>query len=134
MEEEEEDISEKILYSAPGIKSCPVDITFRIIAKKFTVLLIRNMLSNQTRFNQFLSSIEGINQKLLSARLKEMEEGGLITRKVLVGSPIGVEYRLTEKGIATKPILDQMASYSLQYCPKDLFDDGKPRSLHQVIL
>ena len=73
---------QKIMYSSEGMKACPVDTTFRIIGKKYTVLLIRNMLSNHTRFNQFLESIEGMNQKILSARLKEMEKSGLITRKV----------------------------------------------------
>jgi DNA-binding HxlR family transcriptional regulator len=124
---------QKIIYSAEGMKACPVDTTSRIIGKKFTVLLIRNMLSNHTRFNQFLESIEGMNQKLLSARLKEMEKNGLVTRKVYTETPLRVEYFLTEKGQATKPILDQMAAFSLQYCSKDVFEDGKAKSLQDVI-
>jgi DNA-binding HxlR family transcriptional regulator len=124
---------QEIMYSTEGMKACPVDLTFRIIGKKFTVLLIRNMLSNHTRFNQFLESIQGMNQKILSARLKEMEKNGLITRKVYAETPLRVEYFLTEKGQATKPILDQMAAFSLQYCSKDVFEDGKPRSLQDVM-
>ena len=121
------------MYSTDGMKACPVDNTLKIIGKKFTVLLIRNMLSNQTRFNQFLESIEGMNQKILSARLKEMEKDGLITRRVYAETPLRVEYSLTEKGLAIKPILDQMAVFSLQYCSKDVFNDGKPRSLQDVM-
>ena len=83
---------QKIMYSIEGMKACPVDLTFRIIGKKFTVLLIRNMLSNHTRFNQFLESLKGMNQKILSARLKEMEKNGLITRKVYAETPLRVEY------------------------------------------
>jgi DNA-binding HxlR family transcriptional regulator len=124
---------QKIMYSTEGMKACPVDNTFRIIGKKFTVLLIRNMLSKQTRFNQFLESIEGMNQKILSARLKEMEKDGLVTRRVYVETPLRVEYSLTEKGLATKPILDQMAVFSLHYCSKDVFNDGRPRNLQDVI-
>jgi DNA-binding HxlR family transcriptional regulator len=124
---------QKIMYSTEGMKACPVDLTFRIIGKKFTVLLIRNMLSNHTRFNQFLESIQGMNQMILSARLKEMEKNGLITRKVYADAPLRVEYFLTEKGLETKPILDQMADFSLQHCSKELFDDGEPRSLQDVI-
>jgi DNA-binding HxlR family transcriptional regulator len=128
-----EDEQQEIMYSTDGMKACPVDNTLKIIGKKFTVLLIRNMLSNQTRFNQFLESIEGMNQKILSARLKEMEKDGLITRRVYAETPLRVEYSLTEKGLAIKPILDQMAAFSLQYCSKDVFNDGKPRSLQDVI-
>ena len=124
---------QKIMYSSEGMKACPVDNTFKIIGKKYTVLLIRNMLSNHTRFNQFLESIEGMNQKILSARLREMEKSGLITRKVYAEMPLRVEYFLTEKGRATKPILDYMAAFSLQYCSKDVFEDGRPRSLQDVI-
>ena len=124
---------QKIMYSTEGMKACPVDTTSKIIGKKYTVLLIRNMLSNHKRFNQFLESIEGMNQKILSTRLKEMEREGLVTRKVYAEMPLRVEYFLTEKGRATKPILDQMAAFSLQYCSKDLFEDGKPRSLQDVV-
>jgi DNA-binding HxlR family transcriptional regulator len=124
---------QKIMYSSEGMKACPVDNTFKIIGKKYTILLIRNMLSNHTRFNQFLQSIEGMNQKILSARLKEMEKNGLVTRKVYTEIPWRVEYFLTEKGRATKPILDYMAAFSLQYCSKDVFEDGRPRSLQDVI-
>ena len=124
---------QKIMYSTEGMKACPVDTTSKIIGKKYTVLLIRNMLSNHKRFNQFLESIDGMNQKILSTRLKEMEREGLVTRKVYPEMPLRVEYFLTEKGRATKPILDQMAAFSLQYCSKDVFEDGKPRSLQDVV-
>jgi DNA-binding HxlR family transcriptional regulator len=124
---------QKIMYGTEGMKACPVDTTSKIIGKKYTILLIRNMLSNHKRFNQFLESIEGMNQKILSTRLKEMEREGLVTRKVYAEMPLRVEYFLTEKGRATKPILDQMAAFSLQYCSKDVFEDGKPRSLQDVV-
>jgi DNA-binding HxlR family transcriptional regulator len=128
-----EDEQREIMYSTDGMKACSVDNTLKIIGKKFTVLLIRNMLSNQTRFNQFLESIEGMNQKILSARLKEMEKDGLTTRRVYAETPLRVKYSLTDKGLAIKPILDQMAAFSMQYCSKDVFNDGKPRSLQDVI-
>ena len=64
------------------MKCCPIDTTFRLVGKKFTILIIREMMRDKTRSNQFLDSIEGINPKILSARLKEMEKSGLIRRKV----------------------------------------------------
>jgi len=55
-------------------KCCPIFNTFNIIGKKFTPLLIRNMIFlNHKRFSEFLNSIEEINPKTLSIRLKEME-------------------------------------------------------------
>ena len=106
------------MYSMEGMKNCPLDITSRLIGKKFTVLILRNMMSNQTRFNQFIESIEGINPKTLSTRLKEMEKNGLIRRKVYPETPIRIEYYLTEKGIELKSILDQMVVFSTRVLRK----------------
>jgi DNA-binding HxlR family transcriptional regulator len=121
------------MYRIEGMKRCPVDNTSKLIGKKFTVLLVRNMMSNQTRFNQFLDSIQGINPKTLSTRLKEMEKNGLIQRKIYHETPIRIEYYLTERGKALKSVLDQMAAFSARYCPEDIFKDGKPRTLKQVV-
>jgi DNA-binding HxlR family transcriptional regulator len=110
--------NEEILYSIEGMKRCPLDNTSRIIGKKLTLLILRNMMSNQTKFNQFIESIDGLNPKTLSSRLKGMEKNGLVYRKVYHESPIRIEYYLTEKGKALKSVLDQMAGFSARYCPK----------------
>ncbi|MGI0070015.1 MAG: winged helix-turn-helix transcriptional regulator [Nitrosotalea sp.] len=115
------------------MKCCPVDNSFKIIGKKFTIHILRNMiLLNQTRFNQFLESVEEINPKTLSVRLREMEKNGIIQRKVEVGTPVKIEYTVTEKGEALKSIIMQMAEFSMKYCSRDVFKDGKPRTVDQV--
>lgn len=116
-----------------NMKSCPIDNTFKLIGKKFTVHILRNMTQlHQNRFNQFLDSIEGINPKTLSARLREMEKNGIIERSVFPGTPVKIEYAITKKGRALKPVLDQMAAFSMQYCSKQVFKDGKPRTYKNV--
>ena len=116
-----------------NMKCCPVENTFKIVGKKFTVLILRNMMNlDQSRFNQFIDSVEGINPKTLSIRLREMVKDGLIERKIYPETPIRVEYHLTEKGKALRPILEQMADFSMQYCCKAVFKDGKPRTLQEV--
>ncbi len=106
-------------------KSCPVNNTFNIIGKKFAILILRNMIIlKQKRFNEFLDSIEKINPKTLSVRLKEMEKDGLIKREVYNQTPIRIEYSLTLKGEALKPILEQMAVFSMKYCCDQIFDDS----------
>jgi len=87
------------------------------------------MLLKQTKFNQFLGSIEGINTKTLSIRLKELEEYGLIERNVTQGRPLKVEYALTEKGNALNSILCHIAEFSAQYEPEKIFKDKKPRHM-----
>ena len=93
---------------------CPINHTFKLVGKKFTMLIIRNMIHrDHKRFNQFLE-IEEINAKILSARLKEMEKDGLIDRKVYSETPVRIEYNITEKGRALEPILDQMSTFSMK--------------------
>ena len=114
------------------MKECPINHTFKLVGKKFTMLIIRNMIHrDHKRFNQFLE-IEDINAKVLSVRLKEMEEDGLIERKIYPDKPVRIEYTITEKGRALEPILDQMSAFSMKYCAKDIFKDGKARKPEQV--
>lgn len=95
------------------LKACPIENTFKIIGKNFTVLILKHMInSKQNRFNQLSNSIEQGNPKTLTIRLREMEKSGLIKRKVYYQeSPIRIEYYPTEKCRALQPILDMMAAY-----------------------
>ena len=107
------------------VSKCPISNSMDLIGKKFAVLILRNMLVyRQTRFNQFLNSIEGMNPKTLTARLRELEKSGLIGRKVYPEVPPRVEYFLTEKGMALKPVLEQLASFSITHYAKDVFRAG----------
>lgn len=82
-----------------SMKHCPIDHGIKIVGKKFTLHILRNMiLLKQTRFSQFLDSIEGISTKTLSIRLSEMEKEGLINRVVISTKPVHTEYFVTEKG------------------------------------
>ncbi len=115
-----------------GLKGCPINNSLKIFQQKFALNIIRNMmLLKQTKFNQFLGSIEGINTKTLSIRLKELEEYGLIERKVTQQRPLQVEYSLTKKGNALDSILALMAEFSFQYEPEKIFRDKKPRHMKQ---
>lgn len=110
-----------------GMK-CPIDNSVKMIGKKFTLHILRNMiLLKQKRFSEFLGSIEGISTKTLSIRLHEMEKEGLITRVVISTKPVQIEYSLTKKGKMFEPILRLLGELSVKYEPKVIFKDGKPR-------
>jgi len=116
-----------------GMRNCPIDNSLKIVGKKFTMHILRNMiLLKQKRFNEFLKSIEEISTKTLSIRLQEMEEGNLIIRKIIDARPLQIEYSLTEKGKALEPILVQMANFSMQWEPKKIFKKEKPMTVKQT--
>jgi DNA-binding HxlR family transcriptional regulator len=115
------------------LKSCPVDSTFKIIGKKFTVLILRNMIYfKQKHFNEFLNSIEGINSNTLSTRLREMERNKIIERRIFHESPVRIEYHLSEKSKDLLPILEQMAAFSMKHAP-EIFKNGKTSCFQQVM-
>ena len=115
-----------------GLKGCPINNSLKIFQQKFALNIIRNMMMlKQSKFSQFLGSIEGINTKTLSIRLKELEGYGLIERNVTQQRPLQVEYSLTKKGKALDPILALMAEFSFQYEPEKIFRDKKPKHVKQ---
>lgn len=93
-----------------------IDNTLKLFGQKFAFHIVLNMLLlKQTRFSQFLKSINGINTKTLSIRLRDLEKWGIIERKVTQKRPIQVEYGLTEKGKALEPVLAKILEFSMAY-------------------
>lgn len=108
-----------------GFCACPIDTAFDVIGRKWTVQLVRALLEGNHQFNQFLERIEGINPKMLSARLKDLEHEKLIVRRVVATSPVRVHYELTQKGLDILPLLRMMARWSVQWAPERIFSGGK---------
>jgi DNA-binding HxlR family transcriptional regulator len=116
------------VYGMPGLKTCPIETTFRVIGKRWTVLIIREFLMGHTQFNRLIENIKGITPKVLTERLRELEQLGIVKRRIISDYPIRVEYSLTDAGRGLEPVLLSAASFSMKYMPKDVFKDGKPRT------
>jgi DNA-binding HxlR family transcriptional regulator len=116
------------VYNMPELKSCPIETTFKIIGKRWTVLIIREILRGNTQFNRFMENIEGISPKVLTERLRELEQLGIIRRRIVSEYPVKVEYSLTDLGRGFEPVLLSAASFSMKYMPRTVFKDGRSRS------
>lgn len=116
-----------IVYEMPELKSCPIEATFRIIGRKWAVLIIREMFRGTRQFNRFLENVEGITPKVLTERLRELEKLGIIKRKIVSEYPVKVEYELTDLGKEFEPVLLAAGTFSMRYMPKIVFKDGRPR-------
>lgn len=122
------------ISSVSNIARCPIHNTFDLIGSKFTVLILREMiLYGRSRFHELLNSVEEINSKTLSLRLREMERDGLISRHVYAEVPVRVEYSLTEKAKNLRPILEEMGEFSTRYCSTNVFRDKKPRAFKETL-
>lgn len=101
--------------TANELPACPVETTLTLIGNKWKVLILRDLMQGTKRFGELKRSVGGVSQKVLTAQLRDMEESGLINRKVYAEVPPRVEYSLTELGQSLKPILDAMQNWGEGY-------------------
>lgn len=97
------------------LPACPVETTLTLIGDKWKVLILRDLLTGTKRFGELKKSIGNVSQKVLTAQLRDMEDSGLIDRKVYAEVPPKVEYSLTELGHSLEPILDAMKNWGEGY-------------------
>ena len=97
------------------LPDCPVETTLTLIGDKWKVLILRDLLTGTKRFGELKRSVGNVSQKVLTAQLRDMEESGLLTRKVYAEVPPKVEYSLTELGCSLRPILDAMSNWGENY-------------------
>ena len=97
------------------LPACPVELTLLLISNKWKVLIIRDLLEGTKRFSELKKSITNISQKVLTSNLREMEENGLLNRKVYPEVPPRVEYTLTKIGYSLEPLLTDMDKWGTWY-------------------
>lgn len=114
--------------------NCPIKTSLGVLGKKWTLLLLRDIgFRHIGRFNRLLESIPGITPRVLSMRLKELEEEGLIAKRLEKdGSQNTVHWSITEKGVDTLPILLRLIAFGSKWYPEETFEDGKRRSFKEI--
>lgn len=90
---------------------CGVAKTLRVIGSKWTMLLLHHLFEGKKRFGELQRAMKGISPKTLSQRLQELEQEGIITKKVFAEVPLHVEYKLTTKGESLGEIFDKMTAW-----------------------
>ena len=101
------------------LPACPVETTLMLIGDKWKVLILRELMGGTKRFGALKKSIGTVSQKVLTAQLRDMEDKGLLTRKVYAEVPPRVEYTLTDTGYSLMPILDAMVAWGTDYQEKN---------------
>ncbi len=101
-----------------NLPACPVETTLLLIGDKWKVLILRDLLTGTKRFSELKKSLNGITQKMLTQQLRDMENNGLLSRKVYPVVPPKVEYSLTDLGSSLQPILDAMMGFGESFKQK----------------
>ncbi|HTD19193.1 MAG TPA: helix-turn-helix domain-containing protein, partial [Ktedonobacteraceae bacterium] len=83
---------------------CPkYEQAIQLLGKRWTGLLLYTLLEGPKRFCELTSTVEGLSDRVLSDRLRELELEGVVERVVYPQIPVRVEYKLTEKGRGLEP-------------------------------
>jgi DNA-binding HxlR family transcriptional regulator len=92
---------------------------FAVLGKRWTGVVLGTLRSGPAGFRQISRSVNGISDSMLSDRLSDLTEAGLITRTVDEGPPVAVSYQLTERGQALMPALDQISAWAIEHLPSE---------------
>ena len=94
---------------------CPVDLTLHIVGGRWKGIIIWNLREQKMRYSELKKTLVTINDKMLSQVLKELEEQGVVLRKVVEAVPPKVEYSLSKEGKKLLPIMQAMSDYGSKF-------------------
>lgn len=109
--------SETTMSADAASSAQAIERTLAVIGGKWTVQILRDLFDGTRRFGQLQQSLGGVSPKMLIARLRELEERGLVTRTLYPEIPPRVEYSLTDDGRTLRPIVDAMAAWGRTHGP-----------------
>jgi DNA-binding HxlR family transcriptional regulator len=87
---------------------CHVENTLKVIGGKWKLIILWHLAQRKLRFSELEKLISGINQKMLTSSLRDLERNKLITRKVYAQIPPRVEYSISERGISLGKVLNEL--------------------------
>ena len=104
---------------------CPVEAALDVIGGKWKPLILWALGDEVMRFGQLQKELPGVNTKMLTKQLRELEEDGVIRRKVYPEVPPRVEYAITEFGKTLIPILNALCTWGAEYLGIDGDDSSQ---------
>ena len=87
---------------------------FELLAKRWTPQLLVALLDGPARYSELARTVEGVSKPVLTERLRELAEAGLVAREVDVGPPITSTYHLTADGETLRPALQELWDWAEQ--------------------
>lgn len=95
---------------------CPVAAGLDILGDRWTLLIVREMiLYERHRYNEFMEMPEGITTSVLAARLKQLEQYGIIEKRLYEAHPPRYAYHLTARGRELEPVMRALIQWSLKH-------------------
>jgi DNA-binding HxlR family transcriptional regulator len=106
------------VVSSEKVQNCPVTATMGVIGGKWKLLILFLIQGDINRFGKMGMMLKDISKQMLTTQLRELENDGIIERKIYPEIPPRVEYFLTAKGKSLLPIIDLMKDWGNEYLLK----------------
>ena len=104
------------ITTTQAYQMCPrYEHAIQLLGKRWTGLILDTLMVGARRFCELTATVEGLSDRVLSDRLRELEAEGIIERVVYPQIPVRVEYRLTEKGRDLKPVVQAIHEWAEQW-------------------
>jgi DNA-binding HxlR family transcriptional regulator len=95
---------------------CPdFHAAIELIGKRWTGAIVSALTEGPMRFGELARAVPGLSDRLLSQRLRELEEAGVVERDVEAGTPVRVSYSLTEKGADLRPAIAELRAWARRW-------------------
>jgi DNA-binding HxlR family transcriptional regulator len=97
-----------------------------LIGRRWTGAIVRLLLDRPQRYNQLQDSIPGISARMLSERLRELEDEQIVRRTVFPDTPVRVEYALTDKGRSLDTAILALGRWATEWIPDTPAGTARP--------
>ncbi|HEY0390179.1 MAG TPA: helix-turn-helix domain-containing protein [Solirubrobacterales bacterium] len=95
---------------------CPLfHAAIELIGKRWTGAIVCALTDRPMRFGELARAVPGLSDRLLSQRLRELEDEGLVEREVEAATPVRVTYSLTEKGAELRPAIVELKQWARRW-------------------
>lgn len=123
----------QVRATIPGMQTyqqyCPVARALEVLADRWTLLIVRELLLGSHRFNDIERGLPGISRSLLASRLRDLQHAGIIERLPSLRSRVE-EYHFSDAGHELKPVIEALGGWGVRWA----FDDPKPEELDAGLL
>ena len=101
------------LADLPG-RPCPIAASLEVVGERWSLLVVRELSLGAHRFGEIVAGT-GAPRDRIAARLRALEEAGVVERRAYSTSPLRHDYHLTESGRALAPVLDHLLAWGAAY-------------------
>lgn len=104
----------------PAVSAGPLEIqpcerlsgAVEVLGKRWTLLIVALLLQRSARFCELSRALPELSERVMSARLRELAEAGVVSRRVDPGPPIVATYRLTAHGARLRPVIEALGVWA----------------------